>query len=168
MTVKTVQQASSSTLNKASKSDMQKRGAVRKNLFDSVPDRDELNGQLKQYENESNQTLSNFKIESIIGVIDSASYQPRKLKRVPRCLESDDDSDDDESEEIELNREATSDEPSSSSSPSTVSSTSPAKESDVKPIQKKTPFPKGQSTLNGKPTNLSTHFHFKSNDSFSF
>lgn len=166
MTLKTVQQASNSTINKASKSDMQKRSAVKKNLFDSVPDRDELTGQLEQYEQESNRTLSEFKIESVIGVIVNSSYQPRKLKRVPRCLESDDDSDAD-SEETELNREASSDEPSSSS---TASSKSSAKESDVKPIQKKIPLPKGQSTLNGKhsaPTTFNL-FIFMSNETFSF
>lgn len=144
MTVKTIQPASNLTI-KASRSDMQKRGAV-KNLFGTTVDRVELQEQLKQLNNESNQALERYDLESVIGVIDSANYQPRKLKR---CIESDDSSSEDEEEPQRIlppSEPLSSDEPSSSSS----SQTSSSKKPDVKLVQQRIPLPRGQKTLKGE------------------
>lgn len=103
MTIKTISQSSNTNI-VVKQSDMQKRGAVR-NLFGTTVDRDELQKQLAQSENESYQTLQQYHCDSIIGVIQRDDEdQARKLKRLPQCLESDDESDD-ESQTCEPTRE---------------------------------------------------------------
>lgn len=95
MTVKTLTQTSEINI-ETRKSDMIKRGAVR-NLFNTTVDRDELQKQTAQLENESLHSLQSYKVDSVIGVIQSANQdQAGKFKRTVRCLESDDDSDEDE------------------------------------------------------------------------
>lgn len=143
MTIKTITQISSN-LKVSRKSDMQKRGAVR-NLFNTEVDRAELQQQLTQLENENNQTLQSFKIDSVIGVIDSASEdQTRKLKRLPICLESE--SDDDSGDEPPATREVFPDDiPAAAASQQPSSS----KKSEVKLIQQRIPLAKGQKTLKG-------------------
>jgi hypothetical protein len=165
MTIKTLLQTSDINI-ETRRSDMQKRGAVR-NLFNTTVDRDELQKQTAQMENESLQSLRNYKFHSIIGVIHSAKEdQARKLKRLPRCLESDDDSDEEEPQRIvrtirELPENDDDDEEASSSSSGdqdqpTRSSTS-KKSSDLKLIaSSKLPLPKGQKTLKGEKRNSKT------------
>jgi hypothetical protein len=164
MTIKTLLQTSDINI-ETRRSDMQKRGAVR-NLFNTTVDRDELQKQTAQLENESLQSLRNYKFHSIIGVIHSAKEdQARKLKRLPRCLESDDDSDEDEEPQrivrtIRELPENDDDEEASSSSGDqdqpTRSSTS-KKSSDLKLIaSSKLPLPKGQKTLKGENRNSKT------------
>lgn len=150
MTIYTVHQAFSLSI-KANTSDMQKRDAV-KNLFGTTVDREELRQQLEQLNYENSQTLQNYEVESLIGVIgNSANNRPRK-KKSPRNLESEDESDE-KSPRIILTRGAhLKDEPSSSSSSSsnTPLHTSSLMKSDVKLIQQKVPLPKGQKTLKGE------------------
>ena len=157
MTIKTVHHQASSLIIKISKSDMQKRGAV-KNLFGTTVDRHELRQQLDRINDENNQTLQNYKVESIISVIGhSANNRPRK-KRSPISLESEDESDGKPQKKASTRQPISNDdEPSSSSSPPPSSSssatplqTSSMKKSDVKLIQQKVPLPKGQKTLKGK------------------
>lgn len=148
MTVKTIKQASNLEI-KASRSDMQKRGVVR-NLFNTTVDQVELQEQMKQLDNESNQALEKYEFDSFIGVIDSAKYQPRKLKR---CIESDDSSSEDEEEPQRISPPSeppSSDEPSSSSSSQTSSSKKPDVKPDVKLVQQRIPLPRGQKTLKGE------------------
>lgn len=143
MTIKTLHKASNLTL-EASKSDMQKRGAVR-NLFGTTVDRGELQEQLKQLNNENNRALGEYKIESII----SENYQPRKLKRyIESDIESDSSSkdDDDEPESVTPSSEPVSSDEPSSSSPQTSSS----KKAVVKLVQQRIPLPRGQKTLKGE------------------
>lgn len=115
MTIKTIPQASSISLENRNR-DMQKR-PVRKNLFGTTVDREELQQQIAQLESESNLTLKNFAIESVIGVIDSASDdKTRKLKRLPSCLDEtdDDDEDDEEPQRVDASSEISTDSDSDS------------------------------------------------------
>lgn len=147
MTIKTLLQASDIKI-ETRKSDMIKRGAVR-NLFNTTVDRDELRNQTAQMENESLQTLQSYKLDSIIGVIDSANEdQARRLKRLPRCLERDDDSESEEEIEAPLRDDEAS--YSGDQEQPTRSSTS-KKSTDLKLIaSSRISLPRGQKTLKGE------------------
>lgn len=172
MTIKTGRQASSLII-KASKSDMQKRGAV-KNLFGTAVDREDLRQQLEQNSYQNNQKLQNYEVQSLISVIGhSANYRPRK-KKPSRRLESEDENDD-QRPRIESTREPlSSNGPSSSSSSATKTPihTSSNKKSDVKLIQEKVPLAKGQKTLKGEWGSITiangTFFQLTSSCSLSF
>lgn len=156
MTVKNLPQRSSQSVSlNISRSDMPKRGAVR-NLFNATVDREELQMQINQLERESSRQLKSYKVDSIIGVIDSAREdQGRKLKRAPSCLDT---SDDDDESDDQPQRTATTDRelPESSSDNSSPASPSPpapstsSKKSDHKVAQPRSlPLAKGQKTIKG-------------------
>lgn len=129
---------------------MQKLGAVRKNLFNTTVDRDELQKHAEQLDNEGRQALRSYKCDSIIGVIQSATEdQARKLKRLPSRLldsSSDDESDDGSQRAITTTTEFPSnDEASSSGDHSTQASAS--KKANLELVQLQIPLPKGQKTI---------------------
>ena len=129
---------------------MQKRGAVR-NLFNTTVDRDELQKQSAQLENESLATLQSYRLDSIIGVIESANDdQARKPKKSPRFY--DDGSDDEEPTRITRARiESDGAESSSADQEKPSLSTSSKKSSDLKLIAStRIPLPRGQKTLKGE------------------
>lgn len=128
---------------------MQKRGAVR-NLFNTTVDRDELQKQAAQLENESLATLQSYRLDSIIGVIESANDdQARKPKKSPRYDEGSDDE-----EPIRITRariESDGAESSSADQEQPSLSTSSKKSSDLKLIAStRIPLPRGQKTLKGE------------------
>lgn len=145
MTIKTIYKTSNISIEENKKSDMQKRGAVR-NLFNTTVDRDELQRLSDQAEKESYKILQNYKCDSIIGVIPSASLdQARKHKRLPRCLESDSD-DSDQAQKIIVKRETSCSDEASSSGDQQPSRSSTSKIPDLKLIATSA-LPKGQKTL---------------------
>lgn len=158
MTVKNLPQISSQPVSlNISRSDMQKRGAVR-NLFNATVDREELQNQISQLERANDRQLKSYKLNSIIGVIDSAREdQGRRLKRLPSRLDTSDDDDDDDSDH-QPQRTATNDRqlPESYSDNSAPASPAPApstssKKSDHKVAQPRQSIPlaKGQTTIKG-------------------
>ena len=149
MTIKTLLQISDISVETSRKSDMQKRGAVR-NLFNSTVDRDELQKQAAQLENESLATLQSYRLDSIIGVIESANDgQARKPKKSPWYDEG---SDDEEPARITRARiESDGAESSSADQEQPSLSTSSKKSSDLKLIAStRIPLPRGQKTLKGE------------------
>lgn len=134
---------------------MQKR-TVRKNLFGTTVDRAELQQQIAQLESESNLTLESFKIDSVIGVIDSANNdQARKLKRLPSCLDSETD---DEFQGIDVSREISTDNDSGDDSQKNTKSTDAAPSTSTQPTSSKKSEvgkyvkAKGQKTIKGEIT----------------
>lgn len=160
MTIKNLLQRSvqSESLN-ISRSDMQKRGAVR-NLFNATVDREELQMQIRQMERDNSRQLKSYKVDSIIGVIDSVREdQGRKFKRVSSCLDSSDDDSDDQPQRTTTTErelpESSSDNSSPASPPTSTSSSSAAPStSSKKPDHKTTqprsiPLAKGQTSIKG-------------------
>ncbi|CRK89462.1 CLUMA_CG003203, isoform A [Clunio marinus] len=136
MTIKTLLQTTNIN-NITAISDMQKR-KVKRNLFNTTVDRDELQRQLGQLENESLRTLQSFECDSVIGVINSASEdQARKHKRWPEQ-----EGNHDLQGSLLIRDHSTDTEASSSSNQTAQSSTS--KKTTSKLIQA---LPKGQRTL---------------------
>lgn len=125
---------------------MQKLGAVKRNLFNTTVDRDELQKHAEQLDREGRQALRSYKRDSIIGVIHSATEdQPRKLKRLRSRLESssDDESDDGSQRAVTTTELPSNDEASSSGDHSAQGSAS--KNANLELV------PKGQKTIKRKP-----------------
>lgn len=129
---------------------MQKLGAVRKNLFNTTVDRDELQKHAEQLDNEGRRALRSYKYDSIIGVIESATEDhARKLKRLPSCLESSSNDESDDGSQRAITTTTTefpsNDEASSSGDHSTQASAS--KKASLELVQQQKPLPKGQKTI---------------------
>lgn len=153
MTVKNLPQRSSQSVSlNTSRSDMQKRGAVR-NLFNATVDREELQSQINQLERENSRQLKSYKLDSIIGVIDEAR-EDQGRKRLQSCLDSsDDDSDDQPQRTATTDRklpESSSDNSSPASPSSSAAPSTSSKKSDHKVAQPRSlPLAKGQTTIKG-------------------
>lgn len=152
MTVKNLPQRSSQSVSlNISRSDMQKRGAVR-NLFNATVDREELQMQINQLERESNRQLKSYKVNSIIGVIDEAR-EDQGRKRLQSCLDSSDDDSDDQPQRTATTDRQLPESSSDNSSPASPSSAAPStssKKSDPKGAQPRSlPLAKGQTTIKG-------------------
>lgn len=106
MTIKTIPQVASTISFENTNRDMQKR-TVRKNLFGTTVDREELQQNIALIESENKTKLKGFKYVSVIGRID------RNPKRLPNFLDSE--SEEDESHEHEATRQISTDNDSTAS-----------------------------------------------------
>lgn len=159
MTIKTVLQASNASTT-TDYSDMTKRRAVRKNLFGTTVDRDELNRQLRQLDEESNRALQSYQCDSVLGLIDRSdrdweASKSGKLKRLSLPGSSFVDSESDESARDEASSSSSSSSASSSSpQPSSANPSSSTKYSNIPHIQPNMTLTSGQKTIKGEePSN---------------
>jgi hypothetical protein len=153
MTIKTVLQISEQSI-KTISSDMTKRRAVRKNLFGTTVDREELRRQLEQLEGESNVSLQSYKCESVLGLIERSSEdieasKSGKLKRLQFSEPSDSDEGSDSSESVADEASSASTSSTHSIAPTSTKASSSDKPSNVHLVQNP-PLSKGQKTIKGK------------------
>jgi hypothetical protein len=154
MTIKTVLKLTNARIT-TTPSDMTKHSAVKKNLFGTTVDREELQQQLRQLSDESNQNIDRYRVEGVLGYIersesDKEASKSGKLKRLPLAGDSDDDSDSDESARDEASSSSSSTPPPPATSSPLPTSSNQISSGKSNSAQRTHRLPRGQTTIKGK------------------